>query len=354
MKKIKVGFFGLAHPHSGILLNAFLNSCEDFEIVGFAEVPLPPRDPNTYEKRRARFIEKGVCEYGDYKLLAQQGIELAIVNTDNGSRADVCCELLALGINVLSEKPMAMDYEGAKKMYRIAKEKGVFVIVNWPIAWLAPFRLAKKLVDEGRIGKLLRVTYRSPATWGPFPEIVRERDADSWWLKAEYGGGSILDYACYGAMLATFMFGKPAKRVYGMSKQFATSFCNVEDYNAMMLDFGEGVGLLEGSWATYNCGEVPSGPVLYGSNGTIVCDRYSTMLKIYEGLSHTPIPPVEVIDAGGSVQNEMLGSHIAKVLRWEEQLDMMLSPEINLSVVAALDAGRKSAETGRCMEVNCQ
>ena len=346
MKKIRIGFFGLAHPHSGALLNTVLDNAELFDIVGFAEVPLPPRDPATYEKRRARFIEKGISEYVDYKELVSQNLELAIVNTDNGSRADVCCELLEAGINVLGEKPMAADYSGAERMYHIAKEKGVFMLTNWPIAWFPPFRLAKKLLDEGRIGKLMRVTYRSPATWGPFSGVANEGDADSWWLKAEQGGGSILDYACYGAMLSTFMFGKPAERVCGISKQFATAFCDVEDYSAMILDFGDGVGLLEGSWSTYNCGEVPSGPVLHGTKGTIVCDRYSTKLKIYEGLSHAPVPPVEVIDAGDSVQDKMLASHIAKVLRGEEEPDEMLRAEINVAVVAALDAGRRSAQTG--------
>ena len=132
----------------------------------------------------------------------------------------------------------------------------------------------------------------------------------------------------------------------GITKQFATSFCDVEDYSAMMLDFGDGVGLLEGSWSTYNCGEVPSGPVLHGTKGTIVCDRYSTLVKIYEGLSHSPKPPVEVIDAGESIQDTMLGSHLAKVIRGEQEPDEMLRADINLSVVAALDAGRESAKTG--------
>ena len=54
MEKIRVGFFGIAHPHAGIILNTVENNKEDFEMVGFAEVPLPPRDPSTYEKRRNR------------------------------------------------------------------------------------------------------------------------------------------------------------------------------------------------------------------------------------------------------------------------------------------------------------
>jgi predicted dehydrogenase len=207
--------------------------------------------------------------------------------------------------------------------------------------------MAKKLLDEGRIGRLLRVTYRSPATWGPYADRPSEAYADSWWFKSEYGGGSILDYACYGAMLSTWMFGKQAERVSCITKQFSTGFCDVEDYSAMMLDFGDGVGLLEGSWSTYNCGEVPTGPVLYGEKGVIVCDRYWSEVKIYCEDSHTPVAPTEIIDVGANNQKpEMLAEHIAMVMRGECEADEMISSALNAAVVAALDAGRKSAKTG--------
>lgn len=353
MKRIRAAFFGIAHPHSGILANAFSNDTEDFEIVGFAEVPLPPRDPDSYERRRENFtVNHGIREYADWRELASQNIELAIVNSDNGSREELCCELLSKGISVLEEKPMAMSHAAAVRMYQTAEKNGVYMLTNWPVAWINAFRLAKKLVDEGRIGRLMRVTYRSPATWGPFSGIPNESNADSWWLKAEYGGGSIFDYACYGAMLSTWLFDKQAERVSGLTKSFTTGFCDVEDFSAMMLDFGDGVGLLEGSWSTYNCGEVPTGPVIFGSEGTIVCDRYSSSVKLYMGRSHTPVPPTEVIEAGGSVQDTELSRHIARVLRGEEEPDAMLSPRLNVAVVAALEAGRRSAETG--MTVNTE
>ena len=118
----------------------------------------------------------------------------------------------------------------------------------------------------------------------------------------------------------------------------------------MMLDFGDGVGLLEGSWSTYNSGEVPSGPVLHGTDGTIVCDRYSSVVKVYKKKSHAPIPPTEVIELERDRQTELLGAHLARVLRGEEEPDEMLAPEINLAVVAALDAGSISADIGVTIE----
>ena len=353
MKKIRTAFFGLAHPHCSALLRAIKNAPNDFEIIGFAEYPTPSPDPSTYESRRMNFAQKnGVREFENYLDLIEKAPDFAVVNSDNASRGELCSMLLSRGIHVIGEKPMAMTFEDAARMCKIAKEKGVRILTNWPIAWFQSFRCAKRLLDEGRIGKLMRVTYRSPATWGPFSYAPdgelppREVLSQSWWYKSDFGGGSILDYACYGTVLATWMFGRQAERVMGISKNFCTDFSDVEDYSAMMLDFGDGVGLLEGSWSTYNPGEIPSGPVLYGTEGVIVCDRHSNITKLYVGRSHKPVAPTEVYEHGKDAQAELLGPHIAKVLRGEEEVISMLSEELNLRVVAALEAGTLSCRTG--------
>ncbi|MBQ9112720.1 MAG: Gfo/Idh/MocA family oxidoreductase [Clostridia bacterium] len=348
-RRIRTGIFGLSHPHISTLYGMMKRRPEDFEIVGFADIP--PSDALSSQRRLFEGSDSP-REYADWRKLAAQSLDLAVVTTDNASRGDVCCELLSRGIHVLDEKPMAMNYADAERMYRCAKENGVRMLTNWPIAWFPTFRLAKQLLDEGRIGKLMRVVYRSPATWGPFsysnggilpPE---EELKKSWWYQADRGGGSILDYACYGAILSTWMFGHRARRVGCMTKQFTTGFCDVEDYSAMMLDFGDGIGLLEGSWSTFNCGEIPTGPVLYGTDGVIVCDRHSKKVKLYSGISHPPVAPVEVFEPGDIRQEEMLGADIVRSIRDGIDPDEMLGTELNLDVVAALDAGMRSAKTG--------
>ena len=118
----------------------------------------------------------------------------------------------------------------------------------------------------------------------------------------------------------------------------------------MLLDFGDGVGLLEGSWSTYNCGEVPSGPIVHGTEGTIVCDRHSTLLKLYTGRAHGHVPPTEVIDCGAKTPELNLARNVIDHLTRGTPLHPLLDAERNVSVLAALDAGRESANTGRTVE----
>ena len=353
-KKIRVGFFSLAHPHVYALAKAICNDRDNFEIVGFAEATETNMEPLASERRRRHLVEElHLKEYEDWRLLLEESLDLGIVNSDNASCEAICCELLKRGIHTLDEKPIAANYPSALRMCRLAKENKIHMLTNWPVAWIAPFLKAKELVEAGTIGKLMRVIYRSPATWGPFGDRLNPSQKETWWLKAERGGGAILDYACYGAMLAVYFFGKGAKRVSAISKQFATAeFSDVEDYSAMIFDFGDGVGLLEGSWATYNPGEIPTGPVLYGERGVIVCDRYSSQVKIYKQDSHQPIAPDEVIAVDCSKgQDFLLGEHLARILQNGEPPFEMLSEDLNLTVQAMLDGGRLSAQTGKTVDI---
>ena len=358
MKKLKLAIIGLAHPHTSPLYRTLAAHPDEVECIGFANLP---SDDMTHEERvnqlgpvgKADLQAGRLREYSDWRELLKEKPDVAVVTADNRACPDICCELMKQRIVVINEKPMAMCYADAKRMATCSRENGVPIITNWPIAWFPAFRKAKELADAGAVGRVMRVTYRSPATWGPFAYGKPEEDkARTWWYRSERGGGSLLDYACYGTVLATWLFGRRAERVCAITKQFTTAaYSDVEDYSAMILDFGDGVGLCEGSWSTFNCGQIPTGPVIYGTEGTIVCDRYSSTVKVYRGAEHKPVDPVEMYETEPDRQVELLGRNIIDFLRGEAPLNDMLTLDINMDVVAALDAGIRSAESGQFVAV---
>ena len=70
MNKLRVAFFGLAHPHCTALLKAIKNDPDDFEIIGFADYPETPADHYNYESRRELFaVQNGILEYKDHREL---------------------------------------------------------------------------------------------------------------------------------------------------------------------------------------------------------------------------------------------------------------------------------------------
>ena len=354
MSKIRIALLGTAHPHAIGFWRAFKDFPEEMEFIGYADVP-PYDDQEAEAKARENLGQAAmdtVPHFENYKDLLALKPDLALISTDNATHADISCEAMELGIHVMVEKPMAISYADAVRMANCSEKNNVMMAVNWPIAWFPSFNKAKELVDAGKVGKVMRVTYRSPATWGPYsygPDGVlppKEFLGTTWWYRRANGGGSLLDYACYGAALATWFFGKQAEKVSGIRKNFSMQEFDIEDYSAMILDFGDGVGLLEGSWTTYNCGEVPSGPVIHGTEGTIVCDRHSSLLKLYTGKSHGHCAPTEVIDCSGPRPDLNLARNVLDHLTKGTPLHPLLDARRNAAVMAALDAGRTSADTG--------
>lgn len=347
MKKLRTAFIGFEHVHINNLSHDFVKY-DEIELVGIA--PFVKHDEelmNIY--KRINFpqdVDFKIWE--DYKELLKQDLDIVVITTSVAKHADIVEETLALGINTVVEKPMALTMEDAKRMYRAYKKSSAELVINWPIAWFPSFCKAKELADSGVVGDVLRVHYRSPATQGPYLNsgLNIEERAKLWWYKSEEGGGSMCDYAGYGCVIATWITGKVAKRVSGMKKNFFLPYSDVEDYSTFTIDFGDSIGLLEGSWSTLNNGEVATGPVVFGTKGVIVADRFAPEVKVYvTKQQYIPSPePDEVImpenNADGVALNVI--NHLTKGTPLHE----MITPEFNMKVMAAFDAGIRSCESG--------
>ena len=356
MKKIRIACIGISNTHVAANTEAFAKFPEVCEIVGAADYPV--NNPDDIEVKKQLNFPKTIelKVWDDYKELLKQDIDLALVCAEVSDYAEVCEEILAMNIHVLVEKPMALNMDHAIRMYEAHKKSKAQLMINWPVAWFPCFRKAKEVVESGEIGDILRVQYRSPATFGPYSGKVEDRAelAEQWWYKKEKGGGAMLDYACYGCVLTTWFAGKKAERVSGIKKNFLIPFAEVEDYSTFTLDFGDCVGLLEGSWSTVSNGEIPTGPIIYGSKGVVVADRFDTRVKVYKTfLPYQPSPAPDEVYTETSMEDN-LAKNVLDFMLNGAPLFEMLTADFNIKAMAALDAGMRSCESGiieKCLEV---
>lgn len=347
MDKIRVGLIGLEHVHCAHLLAPFAKYPDRAEIIGMADIV--ENTPEQFEYKINHNLREwaNVKLWDDYKELLKN-IDVALIGTDVADHADIACEALAAGVNTVVEKPMTLTMADAKRMYRAHHTSDAELIINWPIAWFPAFRKVKELADSGAVGRVLRVQYRSPATTGPY-DVNTEKISDlekTWWYHSDRGGGSICDYACYGCVLTTWIANSIAKRVNGMKKNFFLPFSDVEDYSTFTIDFGNCVGLIEGSWSTLNSGEIATGPIVYGSKGTLVADRYSSDVKVYTTVPrYKPSPEADEIFTTEPIEDN-IALNVLDFLQHGKPLYELITADFNMKAMAAFDAGIRSCKSG--------
>jgi len=94
------------------------------------------------------------------ELLADDEIELVIVNTPNDTHFDFACKALNAGKHVLLEKPAAATSAEVKIMYDLAHEMNRHLMLYQNRRWDSGFLLVKEVIESGRLGQLQEVYFR--------------------------------------------------------------------------------------------------------------------------------------------------------------------------------------------------
>lgn len=358
-KKYRIGLVGFAHMHVLDQIKPFLAMPERVEWIGAADVK--PMIASEYFESSSRSMNLRLCReqcgfetvWEDYRELLEQKPELVLVNCENAYHGIVIPEILSRGIHVVVEKPLAYSAEHAMAIDRAARIGGAQCMINWPTTWQASIRLGQKLVSEGAIGKVYRFQFRNPDSMGPFSygQMMTERQLGrEWWHQEVAGGGSLLDYCCYGTILSNWYLGEKPQSVYGLKANFNHRFGDAEDYAAITVRYPEAVSILEGTWNTVSSG-YPSGPIVWGEEGALivenggdhgihanVCvyrDRYSTVPS--EVYSSDDYPLLQ----GRSNLAEEVFHH----LETGEPIHYTMDLQNNLWSAAILDAGIRSSHS---------
>jgi len=154
--------------------------------------------------------------YTDWKdLMKDKRIQLVDNGLPNNEHRDPCIAAAEVGKNVLCEKPLAMNVKEAQEMYKAVEKAKVKHMVGFNYRFVPAIRLAKKLIDEGYIGKILqfRGVYLQEWIMDPTFELV-------WRLQKKIcGSGALGDLGAHVLDLARFLVGDMAS-LCGMTKTF--------------------------------------------------------------------------------------------------------------------------------------
>jgi len=268
VEKVKVGIIG-----SGFIADLHVAA---FQMVPEAEV-LAVASP-TPGKAKHFAKERGIPNsYEDYRqLLAMQEIQLVTLCVPNYRHCVVTLDAANAGKHIVCEKPLCMTLEEADQMIDACKRAGALLMYAEELCFAPKYVRAKKLVDEGALGKAFLVK-QSEEHFGPHMPWF--------WDVEKSGGGALLDMGCHSIEYARWVFGKPkVKSVQAtMGTYVHADKTRGEDHSVCTVVYeGCMVGLAENSWAKH--GGVDDRCEIYGSGGFTRADllRGSSLLTYSE------------------------------------------------------------------------
>lgn len=149
------------------------------------------------------------------ELIQREDIDLIDINAPSDAHKEIALEAAAAGKHLFCEKPLALSLADSREMLRAAERAGVKHMIGFNYRFTPAVRLAKKLVDEGRLGQIyhFRAWFLQDWIMDPsFPLVWRLR-------KEVAGSGAHGDLGAHLIDLAHYLVGGMTE-VVGMNETF--------------------------------------------------------------------------------------------------------------------------------------
>lgn len=335
---IRLAIIGLSHDAAGDFISRAQRD-PDVRLVGIVESnrTLTARYARLYNLNRNFF-------YPSLKaLLAKTNVQGAAVFTSTFAHCRVVQACAVHKIDVLLEKPLAVNMPAALAMAAAAKRGGIQIMVDYETSWYPSIETAYAIVhNRHAIGNLREITVTAG---NEGPKESGCSDAFLHWLTNPVlnGGGALTDFGCYGADLITwFMNQQRPVSVFAVAEHIKPEvYPKVEDQATIVITYRHSQGIVRASW------DLPFAERsmrIYGKAGYVFAPRMD-LLRIRlanteASALHLPIQP-----GSASLTDDI--SHFVAIVRGEAKPTGPSSLQVNLITTEILDAARKSIELAK-------
>ena len=177
----------------------------------FSPLPLEPRlvaVAARSEEKVAGFARRFGYEswYRSWEeLLADDRVELFDDTGPNYLHAEPCIAAAKAGKHVLCEKPLGRNAAEARRMLEAVRAAGVKHACGFNYRFVPAIRLARQIMEEGRLGRIfhVRARYQNPAFVDPSLPLAWRMDREA------AGSGALGDLGSHIVDLIRFLVGEP-------------------------------------------------------------------------------------------------------------------------------------------------
>lgn len=339
---VNLAIYGLVHDHAFGFIPR-LKGRTDVQLVGIVEPDkaLVRRYSNQFHLDNSLF-------FNTFKeLIDHTNVQAVAIFTSTLGHRHVVEMCARRGIDVMMEKPMAVNMKEARGIAAATKKGNIQVVVNYETTWYPGNQAAYTLVHDDRaIGDIRKVIicdgHRGPKEIGCSADFLK-------WLTdpVQNGGGALPDFGCYGAGLMTWLMdGRAPDSVCAVTQHIKPEvYPKVEDEATVVMTYPKAQAILQASW---NWPFDRKDMEIYGTTGYILVP-HKDILKVRkagETEMEQQLPPLEAPNVNADPV-----SYFAAVARKEIQPSGPSSLAVNMIVTEILDAARESVRTGRRIEL---
>ena len=220
---LKVGLIGCGGI-SGAHVPAWQNM-DDAELIALCDI--------RPEKMERYSVKK---QYTDFdKMLDENEFGIIDVCLPTYLHAEYAMRAMNRGINVITEKPIALNEEDVHRLYETAERNHVKYMVAQCLRFWDDYDLIKQIYDTGKYGRLL-----SAHLWrlGSYPG----GGWNQWYYKKELSGLIPFDLHIHDLDFLVYAFGQP--KSYHFRRQERPQ----QDYLSVEYDYGDFFVTSEASW----------------------------------------------------------------------------------------------------------
>lgn len=327
---LRIGIAGMVHGHvEGLLWQASQRS--DLRIVGIYEP-----DRAVFDRLAAKYKLDPSLHHatlaGMLDATKPEAVSVMGPVSEHAAAVEACAPR---GVHVLVEKPLAFAVADARRMEELSRQHGVLVLTNFETSWYASVREAARLVKSGDFSPVRRMVFRhghkGPKEIGCSPEFLA-------WLTDPVlnGGGAVVDFGCYGAVLATWLMDgqRPTRIVASRATLKPLVYPRVDDDATIVLTYPGATAVIQASWAwTHDNKEMD----LHTERGSLHAGKWDALsVREPDGEAKPVRPP------GKPEWLKDEWTYLRTVVRGGCEVDPLSSLEYNVIVAEILEAARRA------------
>jgi glucose-fructose oxidoreductase len=223
-KRVRYAVVGLGHIAQVAVLPAFANARENSELVA-----LISGDRKKLKELSRHYHVANTCTYEDYDACVRSGeVDAVYIALPNNLHREFAVRAANAGVNVLCEKPLALNEDECQDIIQACAENAVKLMTAYRLHFERANLEAVRLIQSGKIGEP-RI-FQSLFTMQVKPGNIR--------LKEELGGGTLYDIGVYCINAARYLFRAEPTEVFAYSaSKDERRFGDVDEMTSVLLRF---------------------------------------------------------------------------------------------------------------------